>query len=342
MKGFFRRAADWLSLKSFISPDMRAWIAGSDVDDTGEGAKLKLPYAQSAWVYIAVSVLAESLAQIPFRISRVGADKEKRVRALRTSTDPNHRAFCNRALGENILDSGDVIDLFERPHPTMGKTLFWEMVTTWDALRGEFFILPLDDADGVVDMAERRPVVSRMITLPTELFWHMVVGYELQAWRYTGSPLLTPIPSEVLLPSEVLHSRSPNPYLYWRGMSPLGVAMLPASSDYAAEMFQKGLLLNNADTGIIATTEQNLSEEQREQFTAALRERKRKAGTPDRPLFLSSGVTIAKPTISNVDMQFLETRRLLRQEIGAIFKVPESLMVSVMRNLRRSAAGAMP
>lgn len=318
-------AEDWLA-KSSLSPDMQAWVTGMDTPDDNQGAKLTSPYMQSAWVYVAVSVLAENLSQIPFRISRVSSGNEKRVRAWRGSSNPKQRAFCRRELGENLVESGDVVDLFECPHPTMGKTLFWEMVVTWDCLRGEFFILPLDEADGVVDLAERSPKVRRMLTLPTELFWHMVVGYELQAWRYTGSPLLTPIPSEMLLPSEVIHSRSPNPYLYWRGMSPLLVAMLPASADYAAEMFQKGLLVNNADTGIIATTDQNLTEEQREMFTAALRERKRKAGTPDRPLFLSSGIKIEKPTISNVDMQFLETRRLLRQEIGAIFKVPESLM----------------
>lgn len=325
MLGPFRQIGEWLA-KTFLTPDMQAWVTGQDVPDTDQGAKLVSPYMQSAWVYIAISVLAESMAQIPFRISRVGADKEKRIRAWRGSPDGRQRSFCRRELDGNIVESGDVVDLFERPHPTMDKMLFWEMATTYDCLRGEFFILPLDQADGVVDLAERSPKVQRMITLPPELFWHMVVGYALEAWRYTGSPLLTPIPSEILLPSEVIHSRSPNPYLYWRGMSPLLVAMLPASADYAAEMFQKGLLMNNADTGIIATTDQNLTPEQREQFMAALRERKRKAGTPDRPLFLSSGVKIEKPTISNVDMQFLETRKLLRQEIGAIFKVPESLM----------------
>jgi HK97 family phage portal protein len=218
------------------------------------------------------------------------------------------------------------VELFDAPHPTMGKTLFWEQLVTWECLRGEFFVMPLDDADQPVDLATRKPRVKKMLTLNPDMFWHMVIGHTLEGWRYTGSPLVSPIPSEMLLPTEVVQGRMVNPYLYWRGMSPLLVALLPASADYAAEMFMKGLLMNNADTGVIATTDQSLTREQREQFMAALRERKRKAGTPDRPLFLSSGVKIEKPTISNVDMQFLETRKLLRQEIGAIFKVPESIM----------------
>ena len=137
---------------------------------------------------------------------------------------------------------------------------------------------------------------------------------------------MSPISSQVILPTEVIHGRSPNPYLYWRGMSPLLVAMLPASADYAAEQFMKGLLANNADTGVVVCTDQQVSPEQREAMRAALRERKRKAGTPDRPLFLWGGARVEKPTVSSADLQFLENRKLNRQEIAAIFKVPESMM----------------
>ena len=88
----------------------------------------------------------------------------------------------------------------------------------------------------------------------------------------------------------------------------------------------KGLMLNNADTGVIVTTDQQVSLEQRQEILAALRDRKRKAGTADRPLFLWSGAKIEKPAASSADLQFLEHRKLNRQEIAAIFKVPESLM----------------
>ena len=322
--GLIDRAKGWLA--KTLSPDLQGWMRGQDLDDGDRGAQMVNPYMQSAWVYTAISAMAENLAQIPFRISKVDAGKVRRVRSLRGSADPRHLEFCKRALGENIIESGDVVDLFEQPHPTMSRTLFWEQIVSWDCLRGEFFVLPLDGADGIVDLSERSPRVRRMLTLDPAMFWHMVQGFDLVGWRYTGSPLMSPVPSVMLSPTEVIHTRAVNPYLYWRGLSPLTVAMLAASADYAAAMFMKGLLMNNADTGVIATTEQNLTPEQREQFTAALRERKRKAGTPDRPLFLSSGVKIEKPTISNVDMQFLETRKLLRQEIGAIYKVPESIM----------------
>jgi HK97 family phage portal protein len=312
--------------KSAVSPDMAAWMRAEDVDQSSEGAKLTSPYSQSAWVYIAVTRLAEKVSQIPFRISRVSGGQSRRVRALRSSAAGQHRRFISRAVGEDILESGPAVDLFNCPHPTMNRALFWEMMVTWLALRGEAFVLPLDNADQPVDMTDRAPKVSRLLTLPTELFWHIVTGYELAAWRYTGSPLLTPIPSEILQPGEVIHLRMPNPYLYWRGMSPLLVAMVAAGADYAASQYAKGYWLNNADTGVIVTTDQQVDPEQRAAILAALRERKRKAGTADRPLFLWGGAKVEKPTLNGMESQFIENRKMNRQEIGAIFKVPESVM----------------
>lgn len=313
-----------ISLGKSLSPDLAGWMVGNDVDTQGNGAKLSQPYMQSAWIYTAVSLIADNIANVPFRISNVGAGKGRRIRALRDSSDPRHRSEVRRALGETLVDSGPVVDLFNAPHPTMNRTLFWELVASWDAQRGEFFIVPLDAADNPVDLKDRAPQVQRLITLPTEMFWHMVVGYDLQGWRYTGSPLMSPIPSEILLPSEVIHSRNVNPYLFWRGLSPLFVANVAAQSDYAAGKFMQGLMMNNADTGIILESDHPLSKEQLDQALAQLKERKRKAGTPDRPMALS-GLRVAKPTISNVDMEFLNNRKWSRDEMFAIWKVPPSL-----------------
>jgi HK97 family phage portal protein len=309
-----------------VSPESAAWMAGQDVDANGGGAQMVSPYSQSSWVYIAVSRIAEKVSSIPFRISRMDDTKARRVRALRSSADPKHRAFCKRALGETIIESGDVVDLFNRPHPMMNRQLFWEMVVTWNCLRGEFFLLPLDNGDNVVDLATSAPRINRLLTLPTDLFWHVVTGYELSGWRYTGSPLASPIPSEFLLPSEVIHSRMPNPYLFWRGMSPLVVAMGAAGADFAASKYNQGYWLNNADTGLIVTSDAWPTKEQREAILAALRERKRKAGTPDRPMFLGGGTKVEKPTLSGMEQQFVENRKMNRQEIGAIYKVSDAIM----------------
>lgn len=309
-----------------ISPEMSNWLRLDDMEASGEGTKLGSPYVQSSWVYIAISRLAEKVSSIPFRISRMDGGTARRVRALRGSADPAHRHFIRRTLGEAIVEGGDVIDLFHRPHPTMNRQLFWEMVVTWNCLRGEFFVLPLDASDQPVDLSLGSARVARMITLPTDMFWHVVTGYELSGWRYTGSPLVSPLPSEMLLPNEVIHSRTPNPFLYWRGLSPLLLALGPAAADYAASQYNKGYWLNNADTGVIVTTDQQATTEQRDAIIAALRERKRKAGTADRPLFLWGGAKVEKPTLSGMESQMIENRKMNRQEILAIYKMTDSVI----------------
>ena len=207
--GLRQRLKGWL--RRSLSPDLQGWMRGQDLDNDDRGAQMVNPYMQSAWVYTAISAMADGLAQIPFRISRVGADKVRRVRSFRGSADPRQREMCRRTLGENIIESGEVVDLFERPHPTMSRTLFWEQVVSWDCLRGEFFVMPLDETNGVVDLSERSPRVKRMLTLDPAMFWHMVQGFDLVGWRYTGSPLMSPVPSVMLSPSEVIHTRAVNP-----------------------------------------------------------------------------------------------------------------------------------
>jgi phage portal protein BeeE len=321
--------AAFLEKKSGIAPG--DWLRAADIETDG-GAELRSPYSQSAWIYIAVSVLAETVAQVPFRIARIPRNAGKLLSGPRYQV--SGQKMLRRILGENLVESGPVVELFDNPHPTMDRALFWETVMTWRALRGEFFILPLDKNDQPVGLPNLQlstfnlqpGPVRRMITLSPDLFWHIVTGYELQGWRYTGSPLMSPLASQILLPGEVIHSRAPNPYQFWRGMSPLSVALLPAMSDFAAAQFMKGLMTNNADCGLIVTTKDQLAADQQLAVKAALQERKRKAGTADRPLFLFGDVSIQKPPVSSADLQFLENRKLNRQEIGAIFKVPESLM----------------
>jgi len=296
------------SLSAFAT----AWMRGDDGD--GGGANLVSAYQQSTWVYACVSAIAQQVAQIPFRFSRVGNVDRGESASLR-------RRLRRRAMGEDIIESGPLVQLFENPHPQLNRYQFWELLVSWLQLRGEFFVVPTDNAGqpGVT-----RP--TRLIILPPESFREDVRANELAGWRYTGSGQQSPAPSMHLLPTDVMMDRLANPFDFWRGMSPLTVARLAAQSDYASAQFEKGLMLNNADTGVIVTTDQQADEPQREAILAALRERKRKAGTADRPLFLWGGAKLEKPTLSAADMQFLEGRKFKRQEICAVFKVPQEIL----------------
>src|SRR5437899_8446967 len=90
----------------------------------------------------------------------------------------------------------------------------------------------------------------------------------------------------------------------------------------------RGVIENNAETGLIVRAEQQLSDEQREQISAALRNRKRRAGAADQSVLLWGATEIVKPQLSSADLQFLENRRFSRAEICAAFGVPEEIITS--------------
>lgn len=290
---------------------LAAAFARGDDAGSGSGAQLSSAYQQSTWVYACVSAIAEQIAQIPFRFSR----------AERVPVKQRHGQWRRRAMGETIVESGTLVELFNRPHPHLNRFQFWELLVSWLQLRGEFFAVPLDAAFG---LGATRPTM--MGILSPDQFREDVRANMLIGWRYTGSGSQSPAPTMELLPTDVITDRLANPFDFWRGMSPLTVARLAAQSDFASAQFMKGLMLNNADTGVVVTTDQQADEPQREAILSALKERKRKAGTADRPLFLWGGAKLEKPTLSSADMQFLEQRKFNRQEICAVFKVPQEII----------------
>lgn len=302
--------------KSSLSDFARAWVRGAE-DTLIGGTQLINPLQQSSWVYSAVTLIADTVSHIPFRI--LSGDDED----------------------DEVVTGGPLVDLFRRPSEILNRFQFWWLVCVWSGLRGEAFIIALDKSGGVIDLSKpgRNVKIAKLAVLTPDKMQHRVEDNTLIGWCYYSSNQDS-TPSLELLPGEVIHHRQPNPFNVWRGLSPLTVAMLAAQTDYNAAQFMKGLMGNNADTGLIVTTDAQPSAEQIEQITAKLRERKRKAGVMPPPMFLWGGSKIEKPTISNVDMQFLENRKFTRQEICAIYKVPQELL-GFTEDANRSVSDSM-
>ena len=267
-----------------------AWLRHDD--DMRAGPVLTNAYQQSVWVYSCIHTLGSNVAQIPLRFSR------------------------GQRKGEDLINTGPLVSLFDRPHPQLTRFAFWELYVSWLCLRGEVFVVPLQ-----VSRDERR-----LLLLSPDHFQHIIEDHELVGWRYTGFGSKAPLETQVFLPHEVIHDKLPNPFDCWRGTSPLTVATLAAETDYASAQFMKGMMINNGDSGVIACMDEQLSPEQREQLLSALRDRKNKAGTADRPMLLWGKMRITRATPSSADLQFLENRKFNRQEICAVFGVPQEVL----------------
>lgn len=292
-KSIWNRLATPIAQRS-ASAWARAWLAGRE--DTLGSVTLHTPFAQSTWLYACITTLAENVSSIPFRIMTGPEDNER------------------------VLHNHPVLDLFNNPHPNLDRFQFWELIVTWLCLRGEAFILP-----SLASFSSVRTPTALLLLNPDHL-QEVIHDHQLVGWRYKAARYNAPLSPTVFLPEEIIHIKLPNPFNFWRGMSPLTVAYLAAQTDYASSQFMKGAMMNNADTGLIVTTSEQLTPEQQEQVLATLRERKHAAGAADRTVFLTGDAKISNPTPTAVDLQFLENRKFNRQEICAIYKVPQELL----------------
>ena len=286
--------------KAFYSPE--EWVRGQEVG----GRQLSNAYEQVVWVYRAINVLAEQVANVPFVFSQ------------------------GERGDENLVTSGPLLDFYARPHPLMNRFQYWELRVIWLMLRGECFRVPIyeDASGGISAIKNRNSKIKSILLLDPARFQHIIENHQLLGWRYTGFGPETPLASQVFLPEEVWFEKLPNPFDFWRGLPPLYVAATAAQTDFAAGAFMRGIIENNCDTGVIVRTDKWLSPEQREEITAALRDRKRRAGQADRPVLLLGSSEVIRPQLSSSDLQFLDNRKFSRSEICAAFGVPEEIVTT--------------
>src|SRR5579859_2772956 len=92
------------------------WLRGEDIS---AGPILSNAYQQVVWVYRAVNVLAEQVANIPFVFSRGARGREK------------------------LVTSGPLLEFYDHPHPTINRFQYWELRVMWLLLRGECVRIPI-------------------------------------------------------------------------------------------------------------------------------------------------------------------------------------------------------
>lgn len=260
----------------------------------------------SVWVHACVSLIGRTVAAAPFQIRRAG----------------------------RVVKEGAAVALFERPHPWLSRTDFFDLLTQRLLLSGRAHVVGLDATGSPTSLLRRPPVA--LLVLPPDRVRAQVSQGDLLGYRYSPGHD-SPVRDTYLAPEEVVTLRLPSPFDLHDGQSPAAVAALAATTDAAAAAFMLGLMQNNGDTGVIVETDQQLTDEQRQHVLAALRERKRAAGTADRPLLLWGGLKVAKPALSSTDLQFLENRKFARQEICAVFGVPQELL-GLTEDANRSVA----
>jgi HK97 family phage portal protein len=137
------------------------------------------------------------------------------------------------------------------------------------------------------------------------------------AWKVTAKRGIVSFDAE-----EVIHFKAYNPYNQVRGLSTLEAAQLAIDQDWYAAKWNKAILKNDATPGFVLTTDAEVPAAARERIRLAWREAHSGPDNKGNLAVLEAGLKPFPLSIPAKDLQWMEGRKLNRQEICAVFKVP--------------------
>lgn len=121
---------------------------------------------------------------------------------------------------------------------------------------------------------------------------------------------------------DVIHLMFPDPERPWWGFSPVEAARRLIKTDAAAIDWQQKSFLNRAvPEGVFSVKHPQISQEQYDQIKEAI-----SLKLPREPYILAGGTEWEQMSLTSVEMDFIETRKLTREEICGIFGVPPILL----------------
>ncbi len=243
-----------------------------------------------SWVYVAVHAIAQEVArQRPYLYRSTGqAEHEQQPLA-------HHHPLCR---------------LLERPNPWLTPWELWYLTTVYLELTGNAFWYVAAGADGLP--AELWVVPTPWVRILPDRREY-VRGYEVAAPG--GSP-------ERFAATEIIHLKYPHPLDPHYGLSPLQANALTIDAQTELLKSRYQTFLAGPRPGIILHTEQMLTEQTVLRLEEKLQAKFQGRESWHRPLVLEQGLKASPWTLTPAEMDFVNSARLTRDEILAIYRVP--------------------
>lgn len=271
----------------FVNPN----ITGRPVwTDWSTDRAIRDGFKASTWVYASVDKIAKAAASVPWRTYRIKSDGER----------------------EEIIGH-PLTEIIRRPNPFMSRKDLIERMTSHLYLGGNSLHYMLTGSKGMV--LELWPIMPDKIK-PVPCQRNFIKEYD---YRDGGV-------RKKFKPEEILHNMFLDPSnLYW-GMGPLQVAARTVDTDTEAVKWNKIALQNRAVTDGAFIFDRTLNREEWQEARKQIREQHQGANNARMPWVLGSGAKWHQMSLSPADMDFIEGRKMTREEIVAIFGVPPPIV----------------
>lgn len=251
-------------------------------------------FVNHIWVQKAVRVWADSIA--PLRVRVIDLDTEREM----------HKHTVSRLLAN--------------PNPVMSASDVWRWWATDMGLGGESGLEFVKNPAGeIIRLYPRQPDFFNVRPHPTRYRYYEVKSYILDP--DSSNPWEVP-------PDEFLHFKFYNPQSVWRGLSPAAAVRLGVVIDQLVQVWSRTFFGNNARPDFAIYAKEGITKNEKREIEKELAE---KFGADKlnshKPIILENGITDVK-TLSypRKDLEWLDQRRFSRDEIGAIWNVPDEIM----------------
>lgn len=247
----------------------------------------------TSWVYRCVKTRADILANI----------------SLRLYSKKNEEEITE-------ITKHDVLDLLDKVNNGMTRYDLFEHWGILMGLNGECFWWKMKGDNGKVVAIYPFFIPAYMQIVPGEN--EFVKGY---VYRLPGGATEIPFNAD-----EIVHFKEFNPLNPYRGMSPVKAAELSIATDIEAKKWNWRFFRNSAKPyGILkvpGTLDQGQYDRIRNQWES---EYGSASGQEHKMAILEEGMDYAPGNFTQKDMEFIEQRRMDREEIFSIFGIPKGI-----------------
>lgn len=263
-------------------------------------------YEKSLYVFACVSKIAEKVADADldlFQILNSSGDTKEVM---------NHPA----------------IDLLYRVNPFQTKTEFWKITTINLKLAGDAFWHKVrNDAGQIAELWNLRPDFMTIVKDPEDF----IAGYEFA--RQDGVKVK-------FAPEDIIHFKTPTPLNDYFGVSPVSSAAIRIETEEYAGKYQRDFFLNSArPDAVLKTTENagNLTAEQVKELKDQFEKKYKGVGKTSKVAILQGGLEYQQISISQREMDYIESMKFTRDDILVAFHVPKPI-VAITDDVNRANA----
>lgn len=256
-------------------------------------------YSKSLYVFACISKIAEKVASTEFLLSQV-MNSQGDLREIKTHP---------------------ILDLLYRPNKYMSKSEFFELLIIHLRTTGNAFIAKIrNEAGQVMELWPLRPDMVTIITDPRKFIKYY------QFITVDGNVVN-------IEPSDIIHHKYSDPINPYYGLSPMLPCQPRVQTEEYATNFQRDFFLNSARPDAVlkqpAGTGSKLTPDQKEELRRSFEKAHRGLGKNSKVAILEGGLEYQLISISQKEMDFIESMRFTRDDILVAFKVPKPIIAIV-------------